>query len=285
LFEGWYAKVKNFEDILWIIKGYEHPENGYIAIPYLIGKKKISSNDFIKYTPRNFIKYLDCVGRDVPVILKESIIESYDPHEIFINKYMNLPQKILELIDVINPSYVGLIGSYAFGLENINSDVDLTVFGDNRKIYEKLKELRNNGLIKNCSNRYNKVSNTMSQKAYLMLSNRRVLDSCYLNIPYTIRILRQIESKKCYSMYSNISSYKGLIEIYDNDESYLVPSFYKVKSIDYGNIELVTWHTRYSELPLGKYYFDGTLQRDEIKHKIIISPDLGGKIEPIEIWP
>lgn len=124
----------------------------------------------------------------------------------------------------------------------------------------------------------------MSYNEYVIFSKIRVLDSCYENVPYTIRILRQTNSKKCESIFKTISEFRGIIEIYDNKENFLVPSVYTGRSENYGKLEIVTWHTRYSELPLGKYHIEGKLQLDIKTNKIIVVPDLGGKIDPIEIW-
>ncbi|WP_292320545.1 hypothetical protein [Caldisphaera sp.] len=285
MFEGWHLLTnKNGKEIIWIVKGYEHPKEGFISIPYRISGNRIKSDEFSNYIPKEYYRYLDCVGRYVPVVKKDDILNYYDPKEMYFSKKNSLPEKINDLIKYLNPEYVGLIGSYAFGFQVKHSDVDLLLYGNNREIYEKLIELRNSEFISNCINRYNKVSDTMSYNSYKILSELKVLDSCYMNIPYTIRILRQIYNKECVSNYKTLNIFKGEIEIYDNNENYLVPSIYLAYNENYGKIEIMTWHTRYSELPLGKYIIEGIIQLDLKRNKLIIVPDLGGRIDPIKIW-
>jgi predicted nucleotidyltransferase len=284
MFEGWHLVTnKNGIEIMWVVKGYEHPEEGFISIPYRLSGHRVKFNEFNNYI-QEYYKYLDCVGRYVPVVRNEDIFIYYDPKETYFNKKDFLPEKIKDLIKYLNPEYIGLIGSYAFGLQRENSDVDLLLYGNNKEIYEKLLELRNRNLILNCVNRYNKVSDTMSYENYKMLSNLRVLDSCYTNIPYTIRILRQVHKTRCISNYKTLGNFKGEIEIYDNNENYLVPSIYLAENENYGKVEIMTWHTRYSELPLGKYIIEGFIQLDLKRNKLVIIPDLGGRVDPIKIW-
>ncbi len=283
MFEGWYIKTREPEETIWLVKGYEHPEDGYISVPYMVSNKRISAHDFLLYTPRKFLRYLDCVGRLVPVIPKNEVVCFFDPEKVYKRRRRELPKQIIELIDYLDPEYVGLTGSWALGIESERSDVDLLLYGNNKEIYAHLIELKEIGHIKQCNDRrFEKVSDTFDYSTYRLLSNIRILDSCYKGVAYTIRILRDICSEKCHSIYTAQKAFKGEIEIFDNEEKYLTPSTYKVVSGG-GEMELVTWHTRFSELPLGKYSFVGTLQLDKAGGKSIISPDLGGKLEPIEI--
>ncbi len=284
MFEGWHIKTKhNNKDIIWIIKGYEHPKDGFISIPYRISGVRINVDEIYNEI-KDYYLYLDCVGKKVPVVKKDEILEYYDPEEIYQKSINILPKNIIELINYLKPQYVGLIGSYALGYQKSSSDIDLILYGNNSEIYENLLQIKRKGLIFNCVDRYDKVSNTMTRNEYKLFAQRRVLDSCYKGIPFTIRILRQIYSDQCNSIYKTLGSFKGEIEIYDNKENFLVPSFYLAHSLDLGKVEIMTWHTRYMELPLGRYYVEGIIQLNVKDNKLIIVPDQGGRIDPIEIW-
>ncbi|AFZ71064.1 hypothetical protein Calag_1355 [Caldisphaera lagunensis DSM 15908] len=284
MFEGWHIKTKhNNKEIIWIIKGYEHPKEGFISIPYRISGKRVNINEIYEEI-KDYYLYLDCVGKEVPVVKRNEILKYYDPKEIFIKNVNILPKNIIELVEFLKVEYAGLVGSYLLGYQKKNSDVDLILYGNNNEIYENLLQMKREGLIFNCIDRYDKVSDTMTRSEYELFAQRRVLDSCYKGIPYTIRILRQIYSEECRSIYKTLKSFKGEIEIYDNKENFLVPSIYLANSIDLGKVEIMTWHTRYMELPLGRYYIEGVVQLNVKDNRLIVVPDQGGRIDPIEIW-
>ncbi|MGC9112214.1 nucleotidyltransferase domain-containing protein [Acidilobus sp.] len=277
-FEGWL--IRSSDGAVWMVKGYEHPDDGHIAVPYHsdfpwhIDNKNVGGVSY---------RYLDCIGREAYVVPRRygTLI---DPSDAI--RRVTLPRGLSELLDVLNPEWVGITGSRALGTAKPSSDYDLLLYSNKpSELYNSLKDLAQEGRIAECEHetRYSKVKDTWSLDDFNVMHAFKLLDSCYKGIAYTLRLLRQVEERGCTSFYRSLGWFEGVIYINDIGEGFLVPARYSVRL---GFVELtaymLTWRTRYQELPPGRYLVRGLLQASG--PDLYLVPDVWGYVKPLQVW-
>jgi predicted nucleotidyltransferase len=262
---------------LWMVRGYRHPEDYVVVSPYIIGGSKVKQYDW-SGVPEWIIKYVPCIGRRAPLLPRRSITRIIDPAGVLKARRNDIPQAIVELLDIIAPEWAGITGSWAVFEEKPSSDVDIIVYGNHKAIYRVLLDLKVDGVIESCmvEERYLKVKDRLSWTSYSKLATLKVLDSCYKGVPYTIKILRRLDREPCGDFIVDMGAYRGALRIVKTLESHLTPARYIV---DIGGIEALmeTWHMRYMELPEGLYI--GHLELFDERGATICSPDLVGSLE------
>ncbi len=275
MIEGWVVRVSWLHVMYWIIKGYNHPEYGYIAIPYRLGDKRIELGEMHRIVPESMLRYVDCIGR-YAVVLPHNMIDLYiDPSKVLEIRMSELPGVIVELLEQLDPEWAGITGSWAVFSEKRGSDVDLLLYSySHESIYDRLTKLKNQGLISDCNLRKHNLD-IPRQHGF------QLLDACYKGIKYTLRILRRIDKAPCSDIIIPIGKYQGLIRITSSREAYLVPAIYDAIIDDLGEIVIETWHTRYQEMLPGIYIANLNLSYDLKRGTILASPDIDGFIEGI----
>lgn len=263
----------------WLVKGYEHPDSGFIVQRYPHGRAKPISGGLAVSV------HLDCTGRRVDVLRMDDIARAIDPALAL--KSAQLPGQLKELLDILRPSWVGLTGSRALGAASAASDYDLLMYdADASRIYGALRDLAEDGLVGECEPgiRASKVADTFDRREFELLHPIKLLDSCYRGVPYTIRILASDRSRPCSSRFSSLGWVAGLLEIEDAGEAYLTPSRYRARLLGLGEVVLYTWRTRYQELPVGRYFTVALVQRNEVERSTYLVPDIGGVLRPLALW-
>ncbi len=280
-FEGWILIDATGKP--WIVKGYEQPDEGYIVVNHRQRGGEPRSSSRHTAAVRAF---LECVGREVYVLPRGAISRAIDPERAM--KSVELPRRLMELLEILSPDWVGLTGSSALGLRSGLSDYDFLLYsGSPWRVYSALKDLAAEGKIKECINdvRYLKVRDSWSREDYDLLHPLKLLDSCYEDIPFTLRILREVSEKPCCSRFEALGWLEGPAVIHDIDESYLVPAMYDAYFDGVpGPLKLVTWRTRYQELPPGLYLVRGLVQKSLPGGELYVVPDIGGYIRPLQVW-
>ncbi len=269
-FEGWLLRDA-VSGSYWVVKGYEHPSDRLIVVPY----RASAGGPAIP-------EYLPCIGRTA-LTVRRDLVEAIDPVRAL--RSASLPGEVHELLDRLGSQWAGLTGSYAINAQGPTSDVDLLVYSERASdLYGALRDLRADGLIGECNQeiRYLKEKDSFARSEFLLLHPLKLLDSCYKGVPYTLRILRAAEERPCSSRFTSLGfvtlrgSLKGL-------EPYMTPARYVLSSSGVGEMYLVSWRTRYQELPDGVYLVRGLLQRDENMGSLYLVPDLGGYVRPVTV--
>jgi Uncharacterized protein conserved in archaea len=269
-FEGWLLRDA-VSGSYWVVKGYEHPSDRLIVVPY----RASAGGPAVP-------EYLPCIGRTA-LTVRRDLVEAIDPVRAL--RSASLPGEVHELLDRLGSQWAGLTGSYAINAQEPTSDVDLLVYSERASdLYGALKDLRADGLIGECNQeiRYLKEKDSFARSEFLLLHPLKLLDSCYKGVPYTLRILRAAEERPCSSRFTSLGfvtlrgSLKGL-------EPYMTPARYVLSSSGVGEVYLVSWRTRYQELPDGVYLVRGLLQRDENMGSLYLVPDLGGYVRPVTV--
>ncbi|ESQ26107.1 MAG: nucleotidyltransferase domain-containing protein [Acidianus sp.] len=269
-FEGWLLRDA-VSGSYWVVKGYEHPSDRLIVVPY----RASAGGPAVP-------EYLPCIGRTA-LTVRRDLVEAIDPVRAL--RSASLPGEVHELLDRLGSQWAGLTGSYAINAQGPTSDVDLLVYSERASdLYGALRDLRADGLIGECNQeiRYLKEKDSFARSEFLLLHPLKLLDSCYKGVPYTLRILRAAEERPCSSRFTSLGfvtlrgSLKGL-------EPYMTPARYVLSSSGVGEVYLVSWRTRYQELPDGVYLVRGLLQRDENMGSLYLVPDLGGYVRPVTV--
>ncbi|GAB6148346.1 hypothetical protein [Stetteria hydrogenophila] len=267
MIDGWIVRAAwGGVDAYWVVKGYEHPEWGVVAVPYRVMGRRLPSRPDPALFP-GLEARLDCMGREVPVIPRRAVYAVVDPESALRLRLRDLPEPVRELVEHVEAE--GLTGSWAVAAERPGSDVDLITF--NRGAYEALRDLAAEGSLKPCP-REPKWGPKPPPRAGL-------LDACYKGVPFTLRILRRREPLPCTARRWLTRWHRGPVELRPTGEEFLVPARYDAYIPGLGWVTLETWHTRYQELPpgvyearLALYYVDGD--------GYVASPDLHGGLEP-----
>ena len=282
MIEGWIVRTTvNGVEESWLVKGYSHPEEGLVAVPYRRGGLRLEPFQYHVHAPNWTLKHVKCTGRTVPVLEWDRITGVVDPETILRVRLFELPESIRSLLDVLNPDWAGLTGSWAVYVETPDSDVDLLVYGEG--VYKALEDLGEEGLISQC--RRGKWWHSLHPEYRSGLGGelqQRLLDSCIRGYPYTIRILRRTTPAPCSENITYLGKIEGPIEISTGWESHLTPARYRVRILGLDSSTeaiLETWHTRYMELPGGLYRARLSLFLDS-NGRLIVSPDIDGSLEP-----
>jgi len=283
LIDGWLIRASLYGLVdFWLVKGYVHPEDSVVAVPYR------HRSLIVAYR----LRFLPCIGREVPLVRRSEIVDYVDPTSAFRVRRRDLPESILELIDILNPEVVGLTGSWALLSERPRSDVDLIVYDkDPLRLYRALVELRDENKISQCRSweeMRRKISSTWILTEYL---RGRLLESCYRGSPYTLRILRRTEPLPCRgSLHPPGRAERLKVFIRSSEESFLVPARYPVTLLEgpawllsYVNekntrVSHETWRTRYQTLKEGIYIVENSLLVSG-ESEVIIAVDPQGRVE------
>lgn len=276
--EGWMVRTRiwGVEEI-WGVRGYTHPTGSLVATPQMRGSRRLKPYD-LSAAPLWLMSFLPCIGRAAPLLREREVIV-IDPARA-LKERKDLWREIVELIDILAPDWVGLTGSWAVFEEKSGSDVDLLVFHRIDRLVSALRDLREEGTLRECGDRYGKVSDSFSVEEYEALRRGRLMESCYRGRPYTIRALRMLDREPCEGFSVPLGRYVGSLRILSSDDSYAVPARY---SASLGGREIVveSWHTRYQELRAGEYV--GSLALFERKGEIIAMPDIDGYLRPVRL--
>ncbi|MCE4613645.1 MAG: nucleotidyltransferase domain-containing protein [Desulfurococcales archaeon] len=265
--DGWIVKYRDL--LYWVVKGYSHPPGSLVAVPYRTSEGfRIRVESYKVFAQPWLMKWIDCIGREAPLLKISDIIRFYDPFVGYRLRAKELPDAIREFVDILNPEIVGLTGSWLLGFEKEDSDIDLLVYGD-RDVYPTLVDLALEGQITSCKRE------TRLPRIFGFI----LTDACFKGVRYTLRILRTVTNEGCKKTLIPIASYVGPIRIVDSSDSYRVPAKYSIVLERLGlKAVLETWHTRFMELATGKYHARLSLRADTEKGPIIASPDLEGSI-------
>lgn len=260
------------------VSGYTHPEGGLVVSPYLHLDRRVKTYDYRFFEP--LLEHIDCIGRRAPVIRESRVITYIDPAKALRERLGDIDSRILELLDHLAPEWAGLTGSWSIFRERVASDIDLLVFGDAIEIYSTLMDLKEEGYIASCRD-HERVEKRRELMGSLLLSltlDKKLLDSCYKNYPYTLRILKTLDREPCSRRVYPLGFYEGLIRVYRVNGGFTVPTVYEVELLDSRQEALLeTWHTRFMELPQGLY--KGRVRVFLDSDRIKVSPDIDGWME------
>jgi hypothetical protein len=223
------------------------------------------------------LEELECMPRLVPVIRWHEITACLNPARALKERWSQLPGGVRYILGKLDYEWVGLTGSWALGLEQASSDVDILIYGDN--VYDSLVALAEKGLVTPCPSRRDRVSDPLTSMLYPL----KLVEACWAGVRVTLRILRWPTRMPCRRRIS-LGRFRAVVRLIDVGESHLVPARYKatvIKPLEGPSVERVvleTWRTRYQEMPPGVYEVDGAAWVEE--GSIVVSPDIGGKVAP-----
>ena len=240
--------VEDVNNIIFDVKGLEHPPTRVIAFPrYIPDEKgdrirKVGNRKYAKiydlnlrytYMKRFLRKYLvydEVFDMELCEIPKTDIIRHYKPA----NKLKELISNI-EFLDVTQQSALklalilsyksnvplknlGISGSIMVDLHKDNSDIDIVVYGtkESFKVIEALREFFNEGILRKYSMDeyerlyvFRKAYEVLDLKAFIKHEKRKLFQGMFKGREFFIRFIENLSEKKPYGYYR----YKNLGKI------------------------------------------------------------------------
>lgn len=263
---------------VYIVKGYEHPDDGLVVIPYRLGseRSRIEGAFAAPYMLQHStsiapLRRLPCMPRPVPVVEYSRVVSVYEPSSALHRAWHALPRHVRSLLERIDYEWAGLTGSWAISAETGRSDVDVVFYGSG--VYDSLVEAAQRLGWYSCTPRPDRVRPGSSLG---VLYKVKFLELCKGPLRVTIRILRTLNQQPCTRRRIGVGYVRTEVLLEDIGESYLVPARYKLSGGITGFLE--TWRTRFQELPPGLYTLRGEVWIEG--NTLYVSPDIGGAIAP-----
>ncbi len=279
--EGWIAeKPLCGINILWNVKGYYHPDDALVAIPY---RHATSTRRYehgfwrplLLSCDPSMLSYIDCIGVEAPLI--RDPVAVFNPFTAYKYRRSDLPHTVASFLEEVEAEVIGITGSWLAFHERLRSDVDILLYSkDAALLLESLKKLKRRYKARGCR----------SERSLWPLNyvERRILELCFdTGERVTIRILRRLSREPCRSLYVKLGWYNGPIHLdyyRDESEAYLVPARYLFRGDGLEGV-LETWRTSYQELVPGRYLASLYLKKDQREETIVATPDHGGFLKRV----
>ncbi len=276
-----------YNGVVWVAKGYQHPEDFIIAYPkYFI--EHVPPMKMPSWLKGKYFEelYWDCINAVVPVIpLSKSTYVgtrlSGKAGEIarLINEYAN--------VDLSEDAY--FTGSSSLGL---NGDIDLVFYGSNasRRVYESLITLREAGVLKSLSLsellEEHKKNPWISFSDYAALRSRSVLQGSFMNVRYSIRLVPYEHGYSgCIDKVIEVSEESLKVEVVEALSPHTTPAMYRVVVKPYSYEALLSsFKILFTELRPGTT-IEGVFRVERRGHfdKPILIPDVGRGLKFIKV--
>ncbi len=245
-----------YKDILWMVKGCEHPTDGFIAYP-----RYFKNGDKIKDPVRGieiarelgFTRYIDGLKMEVPVISRTHVDLILDPFSKAL--WTLLPKNVSEFLSEINAfdsDDIGLTGSYLVShmVPVKPRDLDLIIRGEREglRVYNVLRDLREKGLAKP----YIESKDFSGTDAITRneLLKHRILEGVFKDeLVYSIRILSCTQNTEINPIL-RVDYYSGTIKIQKALSPFIMPYVYEALS-NKGIMLVKSQRMRFSEISIG----------------------------------
>ncbi|MCD6323536.1 MAG: hypothetical protein J7L55_00255 [Desulfurococcales archaeon] len=256
--------IKLSDGSKWVVKGCVHPEDGYVAVPRLVGEKKLKTyGEAMRVIRRYYPHYLTRVpeiGRDVPVVPLEDIIEVLTPFDTFTPPETGLGRKACALVEALRERCglkCGIAGSLLGGYSSPDSDIDVVCM-DSENAYTCLRALRQEGVLTPLSMdefevESREVAEGVGPSTLTALASSRITQGTYKGAKYTLKILNCVRERPYLGPYLSIR-YEEAVAILKGFD-YRSPSIYPVELLrpatPYKEAVLLTHRVRFTELVEG----------------------------------
>ncbi|GAB6944321.1 hypothetical protein [Vulcanisaeta sp. JCM 14467] len=247
-------------DTLWMVKGCEHPINGFIAYPryFKDGSKVKDPIHGLDIARRlGLVKYIDGLKMEVPVIPRYAIDSILDPFNRSLWPSLpNIINEFLNEIGALNSEDVGLTGSYLVSsLVSIKPrDLDLIIrdVREGLRIYDVLKDLREDGITEHHIESKDFSGTDPITRNELL--RRRVLEGVYRDkLVYSIRVVSCKQNTEIRPI-SYISYYTGKVRITQALSPIIMPYIYEALGSG-GAVLIKSQRMRFSEIPVNTELF------------------------------
>ncbi len=270
------------QGVAWYrVAGFHHHRDRVYAIPY-------RKTDCRPHS-RGIRAWSQCLGIHAPMLPRGAVVDVVAPRPSTV-----LPPGIHRVLGEFlsklgfDESEVFVTGSHAVGCAGEGSDVDI-VAPYSSGVIEELRVLRGRGLVSQC--RLGTVASKRGRgPGGVALDEDRImeslLDSCYRGVPYTLRLLQRSVEGECLGARVPVGEARIVAELIPLSP-YTVPALYRLRVLHAENdvvdrgidITLVTWRTRYQELPRGVYRVRGLARVNSWDGSVELWPDYGGVVE------
>jgi len=246
---------------IWVVKGCWHGCEGLVAVPRVVLGRKVKrlseAYEVVLRYYRHFVKYVEEIGREVPVVpLSEVLrvlrwsIEGIKPQQPLVRDVLG---KLWEA-----GLRCGVAGSYLGGYYGKASDVDVHCL-DLPGSYERLCRLYEDGVLEHLGpgavwEEVHEVSEGIEVVRHTQLMMRKLLQGVYRGVRLTLRFINCERIKPLLGPYVDVRPAELLVKVVASDyrtpsviEAEVVRSSTRVPSALY----LVSHRVRYAEIPEG----------------------------------
>ncbi|MEM4481537.1 MAG: hypothetical protein QXV04_02290, partial [Desulfurococcaceae archaeon] len=215
-----------YNGLLFLTKGYQHPEGFVVAYPRysLLTGTKLRDYERLQYST-SF--YWSCIKQRVPTIpLSEAVVYKDGSLSSAANYIIELIRSLLE-VDVYLTGSALIADSY--------NDIDIVVYGANQGVVERLSEAFNRGVIERSEwliieDYLGKHSKEMSLSDYLYLKRRTLLHGNYRGTHINLKLVEMKQGfNGCVDPVYSCSSYTGVVKLIEPLNPHLIPARYRVE--------------------------------------------------------
>ena len=258
-----------YRGLIYIVKGYQHPENFLIAYPKYsaISGSKLEAFNALKDT--NII-YWDCLKLTVPVIP----LDSAHPYTL---RGLNNIHYYKSVLEALLDTELYLTGSASYSSQF--RDVDFVIYEANDKIVAKLRELFQRKILEKSiwlliKEHRDKHSSSLNLTDYLYLKKNTILHGYYRGIHVNLKLIELSKGyNTCIEPVYGYSHYTGYVTVKKAENPHLLPTRYNAY-IEKGEVVLESLRELYAELRPGLYYTVNS-RLEERKNGFYLVPDHG----------
>jgi predicted nucleotidyltransferase len=255
--------IRTIDGLFFAVKGGRHNDEFVVAILRYIrdkeGERTLKGKRYrrvydikqtTQYLQENHPKYINHIkwlGQELQSVPKNRIAEIYKPtrklKKIIANPRTKLEQRITRFVEALSAksevdvSFFGLTGSILIGLETLDSDIDLNVYGESegRKVYNALKNLR---IKQNWVSAYDEESvepvlvsrwgdTGFDIEMFRTVECSKVLHGLINGVDYFIRLIVEEE----YSTSTPLSTITISANVTDSSHNIYTPCIYKINNV------------------------------------------------------
>jgi len=267
LLEG---EIYIYRGVLYVVKGYQHPEGFVIAYPrYSVLRGSMLSTHQREIYSQSI--YWDCIKQCVPVI---SLSNSYR----YVSRQVSRGvEQVKQTLESLLEREIYLTGSALVSEEP--RDLDLVVYGADSAVVENLEKLFERGVLKRAPSLIvkeylEKHSNKMSLQDYMYLKKKTLLHGYLMGFHVNLKLIwLERGFSGCVDRVKEYTLFTGRVKVVKALNPHRLPARYLAITSS-GEMCLESFRELYAELEPGEYYAVNS-RVEERENGLYLVPDQG----------
>jgi len=246
---------------IWVVKGCWHDVRGFIAVPRIVLGRKLKRfseiYEVVLRYYRHFVKYVEELGRDVPVVPPSEVLRTLRWSVEGVRLQHPVVREVLGKLWEVGLR-CGVAGSYLGGYHSGVSDIDVHCL-DIPSSYERLRKLYETGVFNHLSlceawKEVHEVSEGIDVARHVQLLRSKLLQGVYREVKFTLRFVNCERIKSLLGPYVDVKPAELLVKVVASD--YRTPSVVEVEVVRSSTkvpstLYLVSHRVRFAEIPEG----------------------------------
>lgn len=272
--------IKHVDGSLWVVKGCVHTSEGFVAVPRVVGSKKIKrfaeAMEVVKRYYFHYIRKVQETGREVPVVPENDILEVRrwgiegrecgDP----------ILRQFLQILDMRGLN-CGIAGSHLGGYSRPESDIDVHCL-DSPGAYSKISSLYSSEILRHLDlseavHEVVDVSESLDSRKHAELITKKNLQGMYGERKVTIRIVNCDRIQKLLGPYLDSRNAELVVKVAESD--YRTPTTLRASVVRASilvdqYVYLISHRVRFTELPVETVlHVDGAVMRNSLGNLVV----------------